>query len=128
MARQINVTFTPEQADTAFKRLQGALRSGKLYQGRPQDVYFGQPELSGLPDGQGGTRSTHHQALAVEFMLMHSEVVTAAPAGAQCVYAFKHGPTRNYLFCTMRGQYGAFVPITSEPFMRGEFGNPDASN
>lgn len=122
MAHQVNASFTPAEVDKAFHRLMGALRAGKLYPAHPSRVHLGMPELAGLPDNDGGVRDTPFKDLAKEFMLMHSEVVHNAECGPQTVYGFKHSNTRNYLFVAMRGRPAAFVPITPEPFMRGQFG------
>lgn len=116
-----NHSFTPDQAEAAFKRLMGALRAGKLYAGHPSQVQFGQPELPGLPALPGEYREGHFTALAAEFMLMHKSNSRHGE-----LLAFKHGPSRNYLYVKASSFHAAFVPITSEPFFRGEFPNFDA--
>ena len=114
-----NHSFTASQTEAAFRRLMGALRAGKLYEGRPNQVQLGQPELPGLPTCSGEYREEHFKALDGAFLLRDSE--TSFCHGE--LLAFKHGPSRNYLYVKSSGFHAAFIPITNQPFFRGEFPN-----
>lgn len=69
-----------------------------------------------LLDGKGSRR----RADVEEFMLMHGEYCVMPMHNRSAKwYAFKHRVSRNYLFVNEIGE--AYVPVTTESFMKGEF-------